>query len=58
MTAEQFVPLETRIVEQLIKVLESSPMDRHYDEELFRMLAKYRSRLDYLNKEYKNAHSD
>ena len=45
--------LETRIVEQLIKVLESSPSDKKHDEELFRMVAKYRSRLTYLEKEYK-----
>jgi len=46
-------PLETQIVEQLIKVLDSDFQDRHHDEQLFIMLAHYKSRLSYLEKEYK-----
>jgi len=50
--SDQFEPLETRIVEQLIKVLESDHLDNQYHEELFRLVAKYRSRLTYLEREY------
>jgi len=53
MDEDQFVPLETRIVEQLIKVVESDWLDNQYHEELFRLLAKYRSRLTYLEKQYR-----
>jgi len=53
MDEEQFEPLETRIVEQLIKVVESDHLDNQYHEELFRLLAKYRSRLTYLEKQYR-----
>jgi hypothetical protein len=49
----QFEPLETRIVEQLIKVVESDHLDNQHHEELFRLLAKYRSRLTYLEKQYR-----
>ena len=37
--------LERGIVEQLIKVLESDLLDNRYHEELFRLVAKYRSRI-------------
>jgi len=49
----QYEPLETQIVEQLIKVLESDHMDNQYHEKLFRLVAKYRSRLTYLEKKYR-----
>jgi len=49
---DQFEPLETRIVEQLIKVVESDLSDNQYHQELFRLLAKYRSRLTYIEREY------
>ena len=49
----QFEPLETRIVEQLIKVVESDLNDNQYHEELFRLLAKYRSRLVYIKRQYR-----
>jgi len=50
---EQYEPLETQIVEQLIKVLDSGMEERLYDEELFKMLAHYKSRLTYIEKQYK-----
>jgi len=49
----QFEPLETRIVEQLIKVLDSNFEDREHEKELFAMLAHYKSRLTYLQKKYR-----
>jgi len=49
----QFEPLETRIVEQLIKVLDSNFEDREHEKELFKMLAHYKSRLTYLEKKYR-----
>jgi len=55
MDEDQFVPLETRIVEQLIKVIESDLNDNQYHEEMFRLLAKYRSRLTYIEKQYRKA---
>jgi len=45
--------LEVRIVEKLIEVIESPLTDKKHDEELFRMLAKYRSRLSYIEKQYR-----
>ena len=50
--SEQFEPLETRIVEQLIKVLDSGMEERQHDEKLFKLLAHYKSRLTYIEKEY------
>jgi len=48
-----YEPLETQIVEQLIKVLDSGMEERQHDEELFKMLAHYKSRLTYIEKQYK-----
>jgi len=50
---EEYEPLETRIVEQLIKVLDSGMGEKQHDEEMFRLLAKYKSRLIYIEKQYK-----
>ena len=51
----EFEPLETQIVEQLIKVLDSGMEERQHDEKLFKLLAHYKSRLTYLEKQY-NTH--
>jgi len=51
--SDQYEPLETQIVEQLIKVLDSPMSDKKHDEQMFRLLAKYKSRLTYLEKQYK-----
>ena len=48
-TMSEFEPLETQIVEQLIKVLDSGMEERQHDEKLFKLLAHYKSRLTYLN---------
>ena len=46
-------PLETRIVEKLIEIFLSNHLDSNrLNEELMLMVAKYRSRLSYLNKLY------
>jgi len=45
--------LETRIVEKLIEIFLSNHLDSHrLNEELMLMLAKYRSRLSYINSLY------
>ena len=49
----EFEPLEMQIVEQLIKVLDSGMEEREHDEELFKLLAHYKSRLSYLEKQYR-----
>jgi len=51
--SDQYEPLETKIVEQLIKVLDSGMEEREHDEKLFKMLAHYKSRLTYLEKQYR-----
>ena len=46
-------PLETRIVEKLIEIFLSNHLDSHrLNEELMVMVAKYRSRLSYINSLY------
>ena len=46
-------PLETQIVEKLIEVFTSNHLaSRELNDELMAMVAKYRSRLVYLNKLY------
>ena len=46
-------PLEIRIVEKLIEIFLSNHLDSHrLNEELMLMLAKYRSRLSYINSLY------
>ena len=46
-------PLETRIVEKLIEIFLSNHLDSHQlNEELMVMVAKYRSRLSYINSLY------
>ena len=46
-------PLETRIVEKLIEIFLSNHLDSHrLNEELMEMVAKYRSRLSYINSLY------
>jgi len=52
--SDQFEPLETRIVEQLIKVLDSDFGDNQYHQELFKLVAHYKSRLTYIEREYYN----
>ena len=50
-------PLEIRIVEKLIEIFLSNHLDSNrLNEELMLMLAKYRSRLTYLEKLYKHEH--
>ena len=46
-------PLEIRIVEKLIEIFLSNHLESHrLNEELMLMIAKYRSRLSYINKLY------
>ena len=45
--------LEVRIIETLIDVLESPVSDKDHNIELFKLLAKYRSRISYLEKQYR-----
>ena len=50
-------PLETRIVEKLIEIFLSNHLDSHrLNEELMLMVAKYRSRLSYIEKLHKDEH--